>query len=400
MSRVTIVGSSTISPSVTRRSASTQHGGVEHALLEQVADPLHAGPPAAASRSAAPRTARAAGRPRPGALARIAVAATRPSSVCVGGIRMSSDDRVGARRRDEVEQRDGVLRLRDDLDARIGEQADDAVPGEQQVLDDDHAHGSSTCRLMTSVGRRRRLTVPPTAPTRSSSAVSSGTDDAPSISRSSPRCPSAEPTRAPTRPSAPQPVGRADECGDDAPRRGLHLGREPDIGRGVDLDRDRRLVGERLERRQQPRLGERRRMDPARQPSQRLDGGVRFLDRRGRGVSARVASPASTRAACARLSSWSTPSIRCCAPSWRSRSIACRAASPVSTIRARDARSSRTSWRTAASRRSLAAARRTASPRSSPSGTAGALPSPMATATVTPPSLIGVRCPLGRATGR
>src|SRR5437899_1617742 len=71
----------------------------------------------------------------------------------------------------------GVLRLRDDVDARILEQPDDALAGEQQVVGDDYAHG-----IMTRSIRGPVSTLPPTAPTRSSSGTIGLRRSAPSSS--------------------------------------------------------------------------------------------------------------------------------------------------------------------------------------------------------------------------
>ena len=70
-------------------------------------------------------------------------AATSPSSVCVGGIRMSTTATSGPVQPDAAQQPGGILRLADDVDAGLLEQVDDSLPGEQDVVGDDYAHGIS-----------------------------------------------------------------------------------------------------------------------------------------------------------------------------------------------------------------------------------------------------------------
>src|SRR4029453_15248741 len=65
---------------------------------------------------------------------------------------------------DVVEQALGVFGLGDDLDAGVAQQADDALPGEQDVVGDDYPHGSSACSRGGST-----VSLPSRAPTRSAS---------------------------------------------------------------------------------------------------------------------------------------------------------------------------------------------------------------------------------------
>src|SRR5262245_57146979 len=84
---------------------------------------------------------------------------------------------VGTREADVAEQALGVLRLRDDVDAGMLEQPDDALAGEEQVVGDDYAHGIRIRSV-----RRPVSTLPPRAPTRSSSATIGSRRSAPSSS--------------------------------------------------------------------------------------------------------------------------------------------------------------------------------------------------------------------------
>ena len=63
--------------------------------------------------------------------------------MCVGGIRMSTIAASGPCEPHVAEEPLGVLRLGDDVDARLPEQADDPLPGEHDVVRDDYAHGIS-----------------------------------------------------------------------------------------------------------------------------------------------------------------------------------------------------------------------------------------------------------------
>lgn len=49
-----------------------------------------------------------------------------------------------------TEQPVGVLRLGDDIDARVAKQAHDPLPGEHDVVRDDYAHGISARSLVDS----------------------------------------------------------------------------------------------------------------------------------------------------------------------------------------------------------------------------------------------------------
>ena len=59
----------------------------------------------------------------------------------VGGIRMSTSATSGRGEADLAEEPLGVLRLGDDVDAGVGEEADDPLAGEHDVVGDDYSHG-------------------------------------------------------------------------------------------------------------------------------------------------------------------------------------------------------------------------------------------------------------------
>jgi hypothetical protein len=72
--------------------------------------------------------------------------------------------RVGAGQAHVVEQALGVFGLGDHVDARVAQEADDALPGEHDVVGDDYAHGSSARSRVGST-----TSVPSRAPTWSAS---------------------------------------------------------------------------------------------------------------------------------------------------------------------------------------------------------------------------------------
>ena len=79
-------------------------------------------------------------------------AARTPSSVCVGGMRMSIDGDVRLERADRVHQVDGVLGLGDDLEAGVREHARDALAHEGRIVGD-RARAARSSRA-TVAGRR------------------------------------------------------------------------------------------------------------------------------------------------------------------------------------------------------------------------------------------------------
>jgi hypothetical protein len=71
---------------------------------------------------------------------------------------------VGAGHAHVAEQTIGVLSLGDHVNAGVAQQADDALAGEQGVVGNDYAHGSSARSRVGSTARR-----PSSAPMRSAS---------------------------------------------------------------------------------------------------------------------------------------------------------------------------------------------------------------------------------------
>ena len=151
----------TVSPSAIRRSASTRIANVEDPFLEEVTDPL---------RVVLDEAHGVAGLDvlREDEYADCAM--FRPDRlggdetlVHVRGRHPNVDDcRVGPREAHVTEQPVGVLRLGNDVDARVPEKADDPLPGEHDVVRDDYAHGISARNVVPSTSR-----TPPMAPTRS-----------------------------------------------------------------------------------------------------------------------------------------------------------------------------------------------------------------------------------------
>ena len=157
----TIVGSTTVSPSASRRSASTRMPGVEHALLEQVADALGMlleQPQRVARLDVA---ARAGARRRRDVRADLAARRRGPRRCASAACGCRRSPRRGAWRPPGAAARRRP-RPRRRLDAGLAQQAHDALAREHRVLGDDYAHGISARR---SVGARS--SPPPSAPTRS-----------------------------------------------------------------------------------------------------------------------------------------------------------------------------------------------------------------------------------------
>ena len=129
---------------------------------------------------------------------------------------------------------------------------------------------------------------------------------------------------------------------DDVERGRLDRLGQPLRRHGVELDRERRARGERLERRREPAVGEHGRVDPAGELAQLLEREGELGARALRISEAPSGSPSSFAWASRRASESETS--RCCAPSWRFRSSRRRSAACTSTMRARDRRSS-SCWR-------------------------------------------------------
>ena len=73
-----------------------------------------------------------------GSSSRITRAASRPSMVCVGGIRMSTTTRSGRWLADQREELGGVAGLPDDVEARADQQAGQAFAEQHVVVGHHH----------------------------------------------------------------------------------------------------------------------------------------------------------------------------------------------------------------------------------------------------------------------
>ena len=91
---------------------------------------------------------------------RIDAAASRPSVVCVGGIRMSTIARSGRCSRTSVDQLGGVAGLADDLEARTLEQAGQTLAQEDVVVGQ-HDPGRASCSWQRLWGTVTRWAHPP-----------------------------------------------------------------------------------------------------------------------------------------------------------------------------------------------------------------------------------------------
>ena len=300
--------------------------GVEHPVLEQVADRRRCRRRAAPGRRAARRAGRAPAPAGPGTSRRAASAACRPSSVKVGGSRTSTTATSGRCSSRAGEQLRAVVDRRDDLEAVRLEQPDQAVPQEVEVLGEDNAHGTSMVTTVGPPGGLLRSSVPSNVASR----------------RSMPRSPVPRDGSAPPLPSSvdhgpQQPVVVA-QIDADAASASACLA---DVGQQLARPRSRRptrpaRAAGRAGRRR-PSTGERavqrERPDRVARPRSASTGG--WMPRTRSRSSARAvaaASRASASSACAASGSLSSSSLgqpsfmpiatsRACAPSCRSRSI-------------------------------------------------------------------------------
>ena len=268
---------------------------------------------------------------------RISAAARRPSSVCVGGMRTSTIATSGLWALTLRSRSSASPAWRDDVEARLLEQARDALAQQHGVVGDDDPHG------MVAPG----WSCPRRAGDWTSSRPSSAASRSARPRRPLPRAGSPRRRRRRRGPRRPRAVAARDA---DVRRgwpartwrrwsatRRRRSRRPPRPARAaapsgtlVDVDGQRRAVGERLERGVEAAVGQHRRVDAAGQLAQLLERLARAPSRapssmlRGAlGVVARAASRA-------RPSCSASATSRCWAPSCRSRSRRRRSARPAS----------------------------------------------------------------------
>ena len=164
----TTSGSTTVPPAATRRS------GVERtrrassdAVLEQVADAVRALARAARARAAASTYCDSTRTPTSGCSAGSARRPRRPSSVWVGGMRMSTTATSGSARSHRSPEPVGVADRRDDLEARVREHPREALAEQRGVVGDHDAHGISAVDARAAAGRAVDPRRPSSAATRS-----------------------------------------------------------------------------------------------------------------------------------------------------------------------------------------------------------------------------------------
>ena len=173
--------------------------------------------------------------------------------MCVGGIRMSVIDDVDLVAGDLAQQPVGVLALGDDLEVVVLEQADEALAQQDAVLGDRYPHGiSALTRVPPPLGVQTRSR-PPSASTRSASPR-----------RPVPFSVSAPPTPSSVISTTSSPFGARDErpgrgrlrvladvgeaLVDDVVGGDLDRLLEALVDLDLEVDRDREVAGERLER--------------------------------------------------------------------------------------------------------------------------------------------------------
>ncbi len=135
-------------------------------VLEQVADPLRTTPSRASARSRPRRTARAPACRPAGASGRISCAASSPSFVYVGGMRMSMTATSGGSAATSRSSSSRGARLGRDLDAVLGEQPREALADDDGVVGEDHAHGIAAVTRVPPAGGALDLAAGRRAPRR------------------------------------------------------------------------------------------------------------------------------------------------------------------------------------------------------------------------------------------
>ena len=177
--------------------------------------------------------------PTPGQRSRIARAARRPSSVWVGGMRMSTIATSGRCSLHEREQLVAVGGAPDHVEAGLGEQPREPLAQEHRVVGEDHAHGISAWTTVPRPGGLSTRSRPPSASTRSASPR-----------RPVPRARSAPPTPSSATSTTARPSTRCTRM-----RTALALGVLGDVGQRLGDDE----VGGRLDAVREPLGAARRR---------------------------------------------------------------------------------------------------------------------------------------------
>ena len=200
--------------------------------------------------------------------ARISRAARRPSSVCVGGIRMSTIATSGSCSATAASSSSPSAAWRDDLEADLHEQPGQPLPQHQRVVGDDQPHGIRALTIVPSPGRAvaqakhaaERLHPVAQAAQAAAARGVAGADAV--VGHLDHR------QRRPPAPHDDAGRGRARVLGDVGQRL-----RDEEVARGLDrlgqplgerdgqLERDAGAVGELVERRRQPALGQQARVD-------------------------------------------------------------------------------------------------------------------------------------------
>jgi hypothetical protein len=165
-----------------------------------------------------------------------------PISSAVSQYRLAKEIGVPARRVNEIVHGQRVARLADDVDAGVGEQPGDALAGEHHVLGYDDAHGISARHAVCLMDR-----LPPSAPTRSASAIMGASRSVPlssTVTTSRPR----SWARVTAARSAPRRGRVVDGLRHGEVRRRLDRGRVVSVVRAADLDGQRGGVGRRRQR--------------------------------------------------------------------------------------------------------------------------------------------------------
>ena len=208
-----------------------EHGDVGHAFLEQVADALGVVLEQAHRVAGRRGSARARARRRRGATSGSRCAATSPSSVCVGGILMSTIATSGRGEPDRAQELGAVVAL--PTTSKPASASRRARPSRRSISSSAITMRMGSPRAPScvpasrwTVSSRRARRCDPRASTRSSSSV-------PAVSISTSR----RPVRLVARTRDRFDAAALDDLRDEEVRGGLDGGREPLVGQRLDHDR-------------------------------------------------------------------------------------------------------------------------------------------------------------------